>query len=537
MDSNLVTFKSLFFFDKRRASLSILLSIIQSITLLPIGLIVQYLFDHVHDKTDTNILLAGVLSSLFLILLNTMVVLYNKHISLTLIKNFILDIREKLLHKLIYLNAHFYVAEDLDKIHSQIVQDTERLDNMAAALLTQLIPAIIVIIGLSGVLLYMNFSLFLLLLFLLPLVYLVGARLSKKLKGSIQVFHEDFAKFSAGVTFILKFHDLIKISSAELAEFSKQKFILQSVQKSSKNVAWNATAYNTIQGNLVVIGGFVVLLLGGFQVMNGQISLGALISFYVILNVTSSYFKTIITFVPVVVEGQNSINSLDAILSNDSIEITSLANFRFQNSISFQEVGFSYGEAQILLNTNFEIQKHQIFGISGESGSGKTTLIKLLLGIYPVGSGQILIDGQNIDRLNLAEFRKQVGYLPQEPMFFAGTIIENLTFGLNEFNSSEIEFLCSKCLIHDFIISLPNGYDTGIGNTGNKLSGGQKQRLALARALIRKPEILILDEPDKNLDEKSILSILAYIKQMKITTILISHNSSLLSKIENQVKL
>ena len=271
--------------------------------------------------------------------------------------------------------------------------------------------------------------------------------------------------------------------------------------------------------------------------MNGQISLGALISFYVILNVTSSYFKTIITFVPVVVEGQNSINSLDAILSNDSIEITSLANFRFQNSISFQEVGFSYGEAQILLNTNFEIKKHQIFGISGESGSGKTTLIKLLLGIYPVGSGQILIDGQNIDRLNLAEFRKQVGYLPQEPMFFAGTIIENLTYGLNEFNSSEIEFLCSKCLIHDFIISLPNGYDTEIGNTGNKLSGGQKQRLALARALIRKPEILILDEPDKNLDEKSILSILAYIKQMKITTILISHNSSLLSKIENQVKL
>ena len=466
-----------------------------------------------------------------------MFVLYNKHISLTLIKKFILDIREKLIFKLIFLKANFYTDEDLDKIHNQIVQDTERLDNMAAALLTQIIPAIIVIIGLSGVLIYMNFTLFILLLFILPFVYLVGARMSKKLKESILVFHEDFAKFSAGVTFILKFYDLIKISSAEMTEFSKQKLILQSVQKSSKNVAWNATAYNTIQGNLVVVGGFVVLLLGGLQMMNGQISLGGLISFYVILNVTSSYFKTIITFVPVVVEGQNSLNSLDAILSNDSIEITPLTNFRFQNFISFQEVGFSYGKAQILMNTNFEIKKHQIFGIYGESGSGKTTLIKLLLGIYPVGSGQILIDGQNIEKLNLAEFRKQVGYLPQEPMFFSGTIFENLIYGLDDINTSEIELFCSKCLIHDFIISLPNGYETEIGNTGNKLSGGQKQRLAIARALIRKPEILILDEPDKNLDENSILHILAYIKQMRITTILISHNNRLLSKIENRLKL
>lgn len=518
-------------------SLSIFLSIIQSITLLPIGLIVKYLFDHVHDKTETGILLVGLLSSLFLILLNTILVLYNKHISLTLIKNFILNVREKLLHKLIFFSAHFYVDEDLDKIHNQIVQDTERLDNMAAAILTQLIPAIIVIIGLSGVLIYMNIILFILLLVLLLLVYLVGARISKKLKWSIQVFHEDFAKFSAGITFILKFYDLIKISSAELNEFSKQKSILQSLQKSSKNVAWNTTAYNTIQGNLIIIGSFFVLLLGGFQVINSQISLGALISFYVILNITSTYFKTIITFIPVIIEGQNSIKSLDAILNNDSIEITSLANFTFQKSIVFQKVSFSYGEEQILMNTNFEIQKHQIFGISGESGCGKTTLIKLFLGIYPVASGQILIDGQNIEELNLVEFRKHVGFLPQEPMFFTGTIYENLVYGLDDIETAEIEFYCTKCLIHDFIISLPNGYNTEIGNSGNKISGGQKQRLAIARVLIRKPEILILDEPDKNLDEKSILVILAYIRQMKITTILISHNNYLLSNIENQLKL
>lgn len=537
MDSNFGIFLSLYYFDKRSVILSIFLSITQSISLLPLGLIVQYLFDHVHDKADLNALLKGILVSIILILFNTVVVLYNKHISLTLIKSYISDIREKLIYKLLFLNAHFYVSEDLDKIHSQIVQDTERLDNMAAALLTQLIPSVVVIIGLSGVLIYLNFSLYTLLLVFLPILYLVGAFLSEKMKLSIHDYHEDFAKFSAGVTFILKFYDLIKNSSAEMKEYSKQNSILKSVQKLSKSVAWNANTFNTIQGNLIIIGGFVVLLLGGYQVMNRQISLGALISFYVVLNITSGYFKTIITFIPVLVEGQNSIKSLDKILDIEELEATSSINFKFQESICFKEVEFSYGDFQILNNINFEIKKHQIFGISGESGSGKTTLIKLLLGAYPEYRGQILIDEQNINKLNFQEFRKQIGFLPQEPMFFSGTIYENLVYGLDNTDPALIEFYCKKCLIHDFIISLPNGYKTEIGNSGNKISGGQKQRLAIARALIRKPEILILDEPDKNLDEKSVIDILNYIKQMKITTIVISHNNNLLSDIGNQLKL
>jgi ABC-type multidrug transport system fused ATPase/permease subunit len=210
VDTNFGTFLSLFYFDKRRLILSVFLSITQSISLLPLGLIVQHLFDHINDKADINVIIIGFLLSLVLLLFNTIVVLYNKQISLTLIKSFISDLREKLIHKLLFLNANFYVSEDLDKIHSQIVQDTERLDNMAAALLTQLIPSVIVIIGLSGVLIYLNFSLFILLLVFLPIVFIVGALLSKKLKLSIQDYHKDFAKFSAGVTFILKFYDLIK---------------------------------------------------------------------------------------------------------------------------------------------------------------------------------------------------------------------------------------------------------------------------------------------------------------------------------------
>lgn len=528
---------TLFTFDKKRVSISVFLSVIQSMTLAPIGLIIRYLLDNIYEKDNTKILLIGLLLTISLSLFNTTIVLYNKHISLTLIKLYISDIRKKLLHKVIYLNDFFFLAEDLDKIHSQIVHDTERVDNMASALLTQLLPAVIVIICLSGVLIYMNFTLFFLLIVFLPLIYIVGTRIRNKLKLSIQVFHKDFAKFSAGVAFILKFYDLIKSSSAEHKELTKQKLVLESVQKSSTRVAWNITAYNTIQGNLIVIGSFLVLLLGALQVMNSQISLGSLISFYVILNITSSYLKNIITFIPVIVEGQNSITSLNTILGKEDMNYSLSEAFSFNESITFQDVDFSFGERKIFLKINFNIKKYEIFTISGKSGSGKTTLIKLLIGVYPVKSGHILIDGKKIETINSREFRRQIGYLPQEPLFFNGTIYENLTYGLDDIAPAEVEFICGKCLIHNFIISLPLGYQTEIGNNGNKISGGQKQRLAIARALIRKPEILVLDEPDKNLDEKCILDIFTYIRQSKITTILITHNNTILSHFDKQLKL
>jgi ABC-type bacteriocin/lantibiotic exporter with double-glycine peptidase domain len=535
--SYLGTFLSLFHFDRRRVALSILLSITQSITLLPIGLVVRYLFDNVHDDTDTDLLLIGLLSSLLLISLNTIIVLYNKHLSLTLIKNFISDVREKLIHRLIFTEVDFHDNEDLDRIHSQIIQDTERVDNMMSAFLTQLLPSVIVTIGLSAVLIHLNGILFILMTFFLPIVYAVGKRIGRRLKSSIRSFHEDFAEFSAGVSFILRFHDLIRLSSAEQKEFSRQRSVLRSVKGSSKRVAWNASAYNTIQGNLIVVGGFAVLLFGGFQVMNGRLTLGSLVSFYVILNVASTYLKTIVTFIPVLVEGRNSIESLDAIMGYEATEVPTSGGFSFTESIRFKDVGFSYGQRDVLSNVNFEIKKHQFFVITGESGSGKTTLIKLLLGVHRVKSGQVLIDGRNIETVDRGELRKRIGFLPQDPVFFTGTIHENLVYGLDDIDPAEIEFHCKKCLIHDFIVSLPNGYQTEIGNGGKRISGGQRQRLAIARALIRKPEILVLDEPDKNLDGKSISDILAYIRQSNTTTILITHDDSILSNIGNRLRL
>jgi ABC-type bacteriocin/lantibiotic exporter with double-glycine peptidase domain len=135
------------------------------------------------------------------------------------------------------------------------------------------------------------------------------------------------------------------------------------------------------------------------------------------------------------------------------------------------------------------------------------------------------------------EHRKRIGVLPQEPLFFPGTVHQNLTYGMDNLTDDVIIETCKRCLIHDFIDSLPQGYNSDIGNSGKKISGGQKQRIAIARALLRNPEILILDEPDNNLDEVTTVAIIENIRDLKITTILISRNSFFLPYVDQTLRL
>lgn len=522
---------------KKQLTLSLMLSLAQAFSLFPIAMIIQYLFDDVLANKDTNMLASGIALSAVLILISTLISLKNRSIALKMIKGIIFEIREKLLHKAIFLNSAYYTSEDLEKMQTEIVQDTERLDNMTAALLTQLLPGFFIVTCVSGILIYLNLSLFFLMLISIPVLYIAGKRMGKKLKASINLFHQDFSEFSKGVSFVLKYSDLIKISSAEKHELSRQKQILTKLRSSSKNVAWVASAYNTIQGNLFLVGTIIVLLFGGMQVIGGMATVGSLISFYVLLNIISANVRTIIGAYPIIIEGLASIDSLMPILNNENYEHWGQKEVEFKDSITIKKVDFGYDEHILLSDLEVEIKKHQVVGVYGKSGTGKSTLIKLIMGIYTPNKGEILIDGVNIKELDIHQYRKKISLLTQEPLFFPGTIKENLLYGIENSNEQSLIEICKKCKIHDFIISLPQGYDSDMGNSGKKLSGGQKQRLAIARALIRDPEILILDEPDNNLDRETIIEIIETIRTLRITTIVISHDPSILPEADQTLRL
>jgi ATP-binding cassette subfamily C protein len=198
------------------------------------------------------------------------------------------------------------------------------------------------------------------------------------------------------------------------------------------------------------------------------------------------------------------------------------------NGAEVENVTFSYGDETILSDVSLEIPKNKIIGIVGKSGSGKSTLLKLLMRFWSKQKGDIKISGTSIDNINTTDLRNMESFVTQQTHLFHDSIKNNLRIAKLDATDTEIENACKKASVHDFIISLPNGYDTEVGELGDTLSGGERQRLGLARAFLHNAPLMLLDEPTSNLDslnEAVILKSLQSERQNK-TVVLVSHRES-----------
>ena len=214
------------------------------------------------------------------------------------------------------------------------------------------------------------------------------------------------------------------------------------------------------------------------------------------------------------------------------------SSIKFVSSIEFSNVGFFYPTRSSVIiynNLNIVISKGSKMGIIGASGSGKTSLINMLLRLYPATSGNILIDGIDIYNWDLYAYRSLFAYVPQEVRLFSGSIKENLLYGNKHITDTELIDACIKSQCHEFIISLPDGYDTIIGDNGITLSGGQKQRIAIARAILRNAQIFILDEITSAIDTETekMITIQMLEGLSDKTIIVLSHKHELISKMDS----
>jgi ATP-binding cassette subfamily B protein len=209
---------------------------------------------------------------------------------------------------------------------------------------------------------------------------------------------------------------------------------------------------------------------------------------------------------------------------------------QFTNSITINKLQFRYpgNDKNVLNNISLTIRKRTSIAIVGESGSGKSTIVALLLKLYPVKKGSICIDDHDINEYNHEMYLKKFGYVSQDIFLFHGTIRENIAFG-TEVADADIISACKKADAHGFISKMKESYDTIVGDSGMKLSGGQKQRISIARALLRKPEILIFDEPTSSLDNKSERAILSTLNRIArdLTVIIIAHRLSTISSVDS----
>ncbi len=281
-----------------------------------------------------------------------------------------------------------------------------------------------------------------------------------------------------------------------------------------------------------LIGGVVILWAGGVSVINGDMTIGALITFNSLLAYFLDPVKNLVDLQPqmqtAVVAADRLREILDLEAEKQENEQRKMAPESLAGDIKFEHVNFRYGTRQrVLENIDFTIKKGKIAFV-GESGSGKTTLSKLLLHLYQAESGNILINDNNIEDIQIETLRDKIAYIPQETFLFSGSIFENLTLGLDDATMDDIIEASKKAQAHEFINKLPLRYETRLEENGANLSGGQRQRLAIARAMLKKPDILILDEATSNLDAITERALDKTISEFSkdVTTIFIAHRLS-----------
>lgn len=510
-----------------RIVLSVALAAGQALLVLPLAFLVRAAFDTLIPSRDFGLLFAAGGGILVVSLLSNVLSLWTRHMTLDTTKRAIGTLRMELLDRCYALSRHFHTHADRGRLQSLLVHDTERVDVMSNALVTAFLPGACTSIVLALVLLYMYPLLFVVIAAVMPILIWTNKWSATRVRAENLRFHKAFAEFSRNIFFVLQAMDLTRVQTAEPFERERQYATTEHLRVTSGRMVWLNNAHRALQNIIGVFWGVIILIAGGWAVAQGWMTVGDLLSYYVAVSLLSASMVTTLTAVPQIVEGNQSVQLLDEFLqTRDSLPYHGTREIAFQGNVRFDDVWFGYEDADILRGVNLELQRGVTTAILGPNGAGKSTLTFLLLGLYHPARGALFAEGIVYDEISIPALRRRIGAVTQDPLIFAGTVRENITYGRPDATDEQIARACKLATAYDFIQALPQALDTPVGEEGKLLSGGQRQRIALARALLREPALLILDEPTNHLDAVSIGNLMDNLRTVdpRPAVVLISHD-------------
>ena len=421
------------------------------------------------------------------------------------------DIRNDLFEKVLKLPLGFHSNERKGDILTRMGHDVGEVENAVVCSLELIFRDPISIAIHVGTLLMISVELTLFSFLLLPISAFVISRVGKSLKRTAKQGQEQlglltssFDESLSGVRIIKSFNAMQFMSSVFRAlNLRHQKLTTKTIRKRDVSSLLNETIGAGVMMCLVWFGGKQILM-GGSE---GQVLTGELfITFIIVFSQLLRPIQSISNGISTIQKGRVSLDRINEILHSDEKiheKSDALSKSSLEKTVEFKNVSFKYNNEPVLKNVNWSVNKGSSVAIVGESGSGKSTLMDLLVRFYDVTEGEIQIDGVNIKDLKIHDLRQLSGIVSQESILFNVSVAENIAFGDENPDIEKVENAARIANAHSFITELENGYETIIGERGNKLSGGQKQRLSIARAIYKNPDILILDEATSALDTES----------------------------------
>ncbi len=442
------------------------------------------------------------------------------------------DVRNAIQRKLTSLSFSFHDTTETGELLSRSIQDVERIRFLSGRAALRLLQGMVMLIGTAIMLFIMQPSLAALVMLMMPLLIIQALRFGRVFRPLSLRIQKQLAILTTQVEQNLRGIRVVKAyaqEEAEIARFEKENahwFGLSS--RGARLQSVNAPLLLLI-ANLAVV---LIIWYGGTLVIRGQLSVGELVAFTAYVAQLVDPVRRLGLIIPAMAIASSAGERIFEILDT-APDVQDDADARpletLEGAVRFENVSFSYGGKQelvkVLKDIDFEARAGQIVALLGTTGSGKSTIISLIPRFYDPTGGRVTIDGRDIRLATIRSLRKQIGIVMQETSLFATTVRENIAFGKPEASNEEIVAAAQAAQAHEFILQMKDGYDTRVGERGATLSGGQKQRLAIARALLMDPRILILDDATASVDtETESLIQKAFERLMKgRTTFVIAH--------------
>ncbi len=449
-------------------------------------------------------------------------------------------LRGAMIRKLQQLSISFHKEMQSGKIQSKVMRDVEAVEALSSQIFNTALDVLLSMSVTIAVVVSKNIIVFLIFLITIPVAVLTMLPFKKSMRKENHLFRQEMESTSSKVMDMVELVPITRAHALENDEIEKLTDQVTNVAKRGYKLDMIQSLFGSVSWVIFNVFQILCLVCSIILAVNGEIEVGDVSLYQTYFTSLVAKVSGIVALLPIITKGTESVHSIGEILSSFDVEdykgkqkMTSL-----RGEYEFKNICFHYADdnRMVLNNLNLKINSGETIALVGESGSGKTTIINMAIGFFRPTEGDLFIDGKSSKDLDMQSYRKHIAVVPQNTILFSGTIRDNITYGRTNVSDEEVMSAAEAANLKHVISKLPDGLNTSIGEHGDKLSGGQRQRISIARAIIRKPDVIIFDEATSALDTVSEAEIQNAINNLTKdkTTFIVAHR---LSTIRNADKI